>query len=110
VRNHPNAITGSLIRDLAAECGFDLAGVAAAFPTPDFARFSDWKNRGLAGEMRYLTDHRADIRNDPAHLLPGVRTIISTAVVYSGPEPYSTAGAKITTPCFAQNLSYYAAN
>jgi len=78
------------IRDLAAECGFSLAGVAAAGPVSDFDRYRDWVERGLAGEMRYLTDHRADIRSDPANLLPGVRSIISVGLLYNGPEPYST--------------------
>src|SRR4051812_35895976 len=59
-------LTGNLVRNLAAECGFDLAGVASAFPAPDFRRFAGWAERGLAGEMTYLTDHRAEIRGDPS--------------------------------------------
>jgi epoxyqueuosine reductase len=46
--------------------------------------------RGLAGEMRYLADHRADMRGDPENLLPGVRSIICVGLVYNGPEPLST--------------------
>jgi len=84
------SISSHVVRDLAAECGFALAGVAAPFPVPDFARFRDWVDRGLAGEMRYLTDHRADVRNDPAHLLPGVKSVICVGMLYGGPEPYST--------------------
>ena len=78
------------IRDLAAECGFAIAGIAPAGPVSDFDRYRDWVDRGLAGEMRYLTDHRADVRSDPANLLPGVRSIISVGLLYNGPEPYST--------------------
>jgi epoxyqueuosine reductase len=84
-------ITGRIIHHLATECGFGLAGVAPAGPVSDFPRYRDWVNRGLAGEMRYLTDHRADLRSDPASLLPGVRSIISVGLLYNGPEPYSTA-------------------
>ncbi len=84
------SITSRIIRHLAGECGFDLAGVTAPFPAPDFDRFRHWADRGLAGEMRYLTDHRAEIRSDPAHLLPRVRSIICTGLVYNGPEPLST--------------------
>jgi epoxyqueuosine reductase len=40
--------------------------------------------------MRYLTDHRAEIRQDPERLLPGVQSIICVGLVYNGPEPYST--------------------
>jgi epoxyqueuosine reductase len=64
--------------------------VAAPDPAPDFARFRNWVDRGLAGEMNYLTDHRADIRSDPSRLLPGVRSIICVGLIYNGPEPYST--------------------
>jgi len=40
--------------------------------------------------MRYMTDHRADVRGDAAHLLPGVQSIVCVGLVYNGPEPYST--------------------
>jgi epoxyqueuosine reductase len=83
-------INSRIIRDLAAACGFELAGVAAPAPAPDFARFRSWADRGLAGEMRYLTDHRAQIRSHPEHLLPGVKSVICTGLVYNGPEPRST--------------------
>jgi epoxyqueuosine reductase len=75
---------------LAAECGFDLVGIAPTGLAPDFNRFIDWKDRGLAGEMKYLTDHRATVRSDPANLLPGVRSVICTGLIYHGPEPLST--------------------
>jgi epoxyqueuosine reductase len=83
-------INSHLVHDAAAKCGFDLVGVTAAHPVPDFARFGSWVDRGLAGEMRYLTDHRAGIRSDPQQLLPGVRSIICVGLVYNGPEPLST--------------------
>src|SRR5580658_470480 len=83
-------LTGRIVRDLAALCGFDLAGIAAPDPVPDFDRFQHWVQRGLAGEMRYMTDHRADVRGDPAQLLPGVQSIVCVGLVYNGPEPYST--------------------
>lgn len=83
-------ITGRLIRDLAAECGFALAGVTSVGPAPDYSRFQDWANRGLAGEMRYLTDHRAEVRSDPERLMPNAGTLICVGMLYRGPEPYST--------------------
>jgi epoxyqueuosine reductase len=84
------SINGRVVRHLAAECGFDLAGVASPCPAPDFGRFQHWVERGLAGDMRYLTDHRAEVRGDPTRLLPGLRSVICVGVVYNGPEPYST--------------------
>lgn len=79
------------IHILAAECGFELAGVCAAEPHPDAGRFLDWAGRGLAGRMGYLTDHRAHVRQDPRNLLPSARSIVCVGKVYSGPQPYSTA-------------------
>lgn len=84
------SLTSRLICDLAVANGFQLCGVSRCTASPDFDRFRSWANRGLAGEMQYLTDHRADIRSDPGHLLAGVRSIISLGMVYNGPEPYST--------------------
>jgi epoxyqueuosine reductase len=83
-------LSSNLVRELAAECGLHLAGVATTGPAPDFGRFAEWAKRGLAGEMRYLTDHRAALRSDAATLLPGVRSVICAGMVYNGPEPYST--------------------
>ena len=89
--NEPKTgLTIFTISSLARECGFDLAGVASTRPVADFPRFQHWADRGLAGEMRYLTDHRAAIRSDPAHLLPGVRSIVCVGLIYNGPEPCST--------------------
>ncbi len=79
------------IRELAGDCGFELAGVAAALPHQDSARYVDWVGRGMAGRMAYLTDHRAAVRDDPRRLLPSARSIVCVGKLYNGPEPYSTA-------------------
>ena len=83
-------LTGNLVRNLASECGLDLAGVASPARVPDFDRYRSWVDRGLAGEMTYLTDRRADVRKDPAQLLPGVKSIICVGSLYNGPVPVST--------------------
>jgi epoxyqueuosine reductase len=64
------------IQEVARECGFELAGVASAQPPADFARYADWVAQGMAGEMRYLTDRRAELRRDVRNLLPGARSVI----------------------------------
>ena len=84
------SLNSHIIRHLAAECGFELVGIALPRPVPDFSRYTNWVDRGLAGEMRYLTDHRAGIRFDPEHLLQGVRSIVCVGLIYNGPEPRST--------------------
>ena len=76
-------VSSLLVRELAAEVGFQLAGVRAAGSAPDFGRFRAWAERGLAGEMRYLTDHRVDLRASVEHLLPGARSVISVGMLYN---------------------------
>jgi epoxyqueuosine reductase len=41
--------------------------------------------------MRYLTDRRGELRQDPANLLPGVKSILCVGKLYNSPYPYSTA-------------------
>src|ERR1700689_833483 len=84
-------LTTRIVHALAADCGFDGAGVASHSPAPEFARFQSWAERGLAGEMGYLTDKRRFFRNEPEKLLSGLKSIVCVGVVYNAPEPYSTA-------------------
>jgi epoxyqueuosine reductase len=83
-------LTSAEIRELARACGFELAGVAAALPAPCRERNRAWVDAGFAGEMRYLTDRRADLRGDPRHLLPSARSIVCVGRLYNTPWPYST--------------------
>jgi epoxyqueuosine reductase len=86
----PQNITTSLVKMLAAECGFELVGTVAAEPHPGAVLYQNWVASGAAGEMRYLTDYRAERRNDPRSLLPSARSIICVGKLYNGPEPRST--------------------
>ena len=79
------------IAQLAAECGFEIAGIAAAAPLPEAAWYRRWAGAGFAGEMKYLTDHRAAVREDPRNLLPSALSVVCAGKLYNGVEPYSTA-------------------
>jgi len=70
------------VKALAAECGFDLAGVASAEPLADFVRYQEWLAAGLAGEMSYLSGRRGALRADPRLLLPAVRSVICVGKLY----------------------------
>jgi epoxyqueuosine reductase len=83
-------LTSADIRRLARECGFELAGVAAAAPAEDRARYRQWLAAGFAGEMGYLSGARADARDHPRNLLPAARSVISVGKLYNRPLPYST--------------------
>lgn len=83
------AISSEQIKELAAECGFELAGVTPAVPLEDFARFDSWRKEGHAGEMGYLTDRRGDLREDPRHLLPSAQSIVCVGKLYNTDAPRS---------------------
>jgi len=68
---------------MARECGFELAGVARAEPLADRAWYHEWVEAGYAGEMRYLTDRRADVRDDPRNLLPSAKTVVCVGKLYN---------------------------
>jgi epoxyqueuosine reductase len=83
-------LTGEEIGDLARACGFELAGVAEALPAGDRVRYQEWAAAGWAGEMGYLTDRRAGVRDDPRNLLPSARSLIVVGKLYQTPWPHST--------------------
>jgi epoxyqueuosine reductase len=76
-------VNAETVKDIARECGFELCGVARAAPAEDFARFERWLERGMAGEMRYLTDRRADLRRDPRELLASAKSVICVGKLYN---------------------------
>jgi epoxyqueuosine reductase len=84
-------LTAGEVRELAARCGFEAAGVAAAEPAADRGRYHEWVEAGYAGAMGYLTDRRAEVRDDPRRLLESARSVIAVAKVYQTPWPLSTA-------------------
>jgi epoxyqueuosine reductase len=83
-------VTPALIEELARQCGFELAGAVPALPLEEAGYYRQWVAAGYAGEMSYLTDHRADVRTDPRNLLPSAKSVICVGKLYNGPEPYST--------------------
>jgi epoxyqueuosine reductase len=78
------------IRQLAADCGFELAGVARAEPVAEYPWFREWLDNGFAGSMSYLPGRRADIRADPRNLLASARSVIVVGKLYNSARPYST--------------------
>lgn len=83
-------MTAGEIRELARQCGFELAGVARAEPVTDRREYHAWVAAGYAGEMRYLTDRRATVRDDPRELLASARSIICVGKLYQTSGAHST--------------------
>ena len=82
-------MNAAILKEIALNCGFDLAGIAAAAPMPEADHYLDWVRRGFAGEMGYLTDHRAEKRRDPRYLLESARSVLVVGQLYNSPAPYS---------------------
>lgn len=81
------------IRQKAMELGFSAIGFAAVQPMEQaMARFRKMIAEGRHGEMGYL-ESGINVRENPSMLLPGARTVISTALPW--PErnsPYNPQG------------------
>lgn len=77
---------------LAKECGFDLCGVAPVGEIPEYRFFEEWVRAGMAGQMRYLTDHRAGLRRDARSLLPSAVSVLCAGKVYRTQDPGAGRG------------------
>ena len=75
-------------KTLALEVGFDLAGVASPQAPRELAFFAEWVARGHAGEMAYLTS-QVERRSDLRTAFPWARSVLSVALQYDTPHPYS---------------------
>ena len=88
------AVEARIVLDAARACGFELAGLTRALPHADFDRYLDWVQGGLAAGMNYLTDHRAQVRDDPRKLMPSAVTMLCVGKLYNaaGPSPDEVSG------------------
>ena len=77
------------LKEIARDCGFELAGVTPALPVSDAGLYRNWVDAGMAASMRYLTDYRAEVRTDPRLLLPSAQSIICVGKIYKQAEPPS---------------------
>jgi len=84
----PHAVAARA-RTLAAEVGFDLAGIASADAPRELRAFADWVARGYAGEMAYLTSQVAK-RSDLRVAFPWARSVLCVGLQYDTPRSYST--------------------
>lgn len=103
-------VQAAIVKKLARECGFELAGIAAAEPLPDdFARYQSWVQSGMAGKMGYLTDRRAEVRRDPRNLLADARSIVCVGKLYfkqSDPPDPAPAGHGVISR-YARGSDYH---
>ncbi len=75
----------ALVKQLAADVGFDRCGIAGAEPIGRAEYLGAWLEAGRAGSMAYL--HRYfEKRTNPRALLEGARSVIVVALLYNQPH------------------------
>jgi epoxyqueuosine reductase len=77
------------IKELGAQAGFDLVGIARAEAPEALRFFGEWAARGYAGQMEYLTSQAAR-RSSLLAAFPWACSVIAVGVAYDTPHPYSS--------------------
>ena len=88
----------------------DLGFLAVGFSRPDlplfYDRFCSWIAAGCHGDMSWMEKHR-ELRENPAGLLDGCRTIISLAYPYSAEKPCTPEGFSISRYADPRKADYH---
>jgi len=87
-----NEIT-AMVKRVAHNAGFELAGVAPASDGPERDYFERWISEGRAGEMKYLEARDQQKRLKRASIgrvAPWARSVVVCAINYNTDQPYST--------------------
>ncbi|MFQ3651492.1 MAG: tRNA epoxyqueuosine(34) reductase QueG [Gemmataceae bacterium] len=87
----------------ARQLGFDLAGIAAAQPSDQYALYRAWLEAGYAGEMGYLYEH-AEARQDLSRVYPEAQAVVMVALNYN-PGPNAPSGGIAR---YARTTDYHA--
>ncbi|HSI89169.1 MAG TPA: tRNA epoxyqueuosine(34) reductase QueG [Pyrinomonadaceae bacterium] len=84
------------IKELAAESGFDMAGVVPARALmEEGSRLVEWLHLGYHGEMAWMERNPA-MRADPREVFPGARSVVAVALNYFTPHEHEGTEGKIS--------------
>ena len=95
-----------LIKRLAREVGFDLAGIAPAVTPTGYHSFLDWLNQGYAGEMRYL-ERRREAYEHPRYVMSSVRSVLMLTLNYQTEAPPEVTGTEARVSRYAWGTTDY---
>ena len=94
-----------LVKQLAAELGFNFCGIAKATKLDDDARrLESWLNKGMHGSMHYM-ERYFDMRIDPGKLVPGAKSVITLLLNYFPNEKQQNDDIKNFKVCLWKRLS-----
>lgn len=82
------------IKGEAHRLGFTLVGVAPAARPDTLSFLHDWLEKGMHGEMGYLS-RRKEAYSHPSRVLPEVRSLILLGMNYSNEQPAGSAIGRI---------------
>lgn len=92
------ALEAILIKQLAAEVGFDLCGIC---PTRNFSAerdfFEEWVRRGMHGALHYL-ERNVGKRFSVSELVPGARSVVVCGVCYKNDTSLSAGWGEGLSP------------
>jgi epoxyqueuosine reductase len=98
MRNSNLSQLSAIVKRLASDAGFDLAGIAPVGDSPELESFPAWIAAGRAGEMKYMEsrDEQGELkRASLSRVAPWAKSVIVCALNYNTDHPYST---QITDP------------
>jgi len=92
-----------LVKQLAAELGFNFCGIAKATKLDDDARrLETWLHKGMHGSMHYM-ERYFDMRIDPGKLVPGARSVITLLLNYFPNEKQHNDALKISKYAYGKD-------
>ena len=92
-----------IIKELAAQFGFDHCGIAKAVVLDEDARrLETWLNKGMHGSMQYMENH-FDMRIDPSKLVPGAKSVITLLLNYFPSQHQDPTAPKIASYAYGND-------
>ena len=98
-------IRTQIIKQKAAELGFDFCGISkAGFLNEEARRLETWLQRDYHGKMTYMANH-FDKRLDPTKLVEGAKSVISVILNYF-PEKELNTELKISKYAYGEDYHF----
>ena len=92
-----------IIKNIAANAGFDYCGIAKAqVLDEDAKRLESWLHKGMHGSMQYMENH-FNLRIDPSKLVPGAKSVITLLLNYFPAQEQPAAAPKIAKYAYGED-------
>jgi epoxyqueuosine reductase len=99
----PIATHSHMIKQFAAQTGFDYCGIARALPLDEDARkLEAWLGKGMHGSMQYMENY-FDLRIDPSKLVPGAKSVITLLLNYFPVQRQNSDAPKISKYAYGRD-------